>query len=151
MGFGLTNTPATFQSLMNSILSPYFRKFVVVFLDDTLIFSRTWEEYVGHIRTVLDALRENQLYGKLTKCEFGVRSVLFLGHQIDWEYIRPDPRELEAEQRWPAPTSISQVRQLLGFTKYFRRFINHYLSMSRPLEEITGKPGVTCAKRPLKN
>ena len=64
MGFGLTNAPATFQSLMNSILSPYLRKFVAVFLDDILIFSRTWEEYVGHIRTVLDALRENQLYGK---------------------------------------------------------------------------------------
>ena len=139
MGFGLTNAPATFQSLMNSILSPYLRKFVVVFLDDILIFSRTWEEHVGHIRTVLDALRENQLYGKLTKCEFGVRSVLFLGHQIDGEYIRPDPRKLEAVQRWPAPTSISQVRQFLGFTNYFRRFINHYSSMSRPLEEITGK------------
>ena len=75
MGFGLTNAPATFQSLMNSILSPYFRKFVVVFLDDILIFSRTWEGHVGHIRTVLDALGANQLYGKLTKCEFGVRSV----------------------------------------------------------------------------
>ena len=107
MGFGLTNAPATFQSLMNSILSPYLCKCVVVFLDDILIFSRTLEEHIGHIRPVLDALRENQLYGKLTKCEFRVRSVLFLGHQIDGEYIRPDPRKLEAVQRWPAPTSIS--------------------------------------------
>ena len=87
-----------------------------MFLDDILIFRRTWEEHVGHIRTVLDALRENQLHGKLIKCEFAVRSVLFLGHQIDGENICPDPRKLEAVQRWPAVTSISQVRQFLGFT-----------------------------------
>ena len=124
MGFGLTNAPATFQSLLNSIVSPYLRKFIVVFLDDILIFTRAWEEHFWHIQTVPDAMRENQLYGKLTKWK--VRSVLFLGHQIDGEYIRPDPRKPEAVQRWPAPTSISEVWQFLGFTSYCRGFIRHF-------------------------
>jgi len=90
MGFGLTNAPATFQSLMNSILQPYLRKFVVVFLDDILIFSRSWEEHLQHIRTILDVMRSNQLYCKASKCEFGSRDVLFLGHRIDGQSLSPD-------------------------------------------------------------
>ena len=139
MGFGLTNAPATFQSLMNSILLPHLRKFVVVFLDDILIFSKSLSAHLDHIRTVLSSLRENQLYCKLSKCEFGAEEVLFLGHRIDGHSIMPDDKKLSAVKAWPTPTSVTEVRQFLGFTNYFRRFINHYSSIASPLEEITGK------------
>ena len=139
MGFGLTNAPATFQSLMNSILQPYLLRFVVVFLDDILIFSRTWEEHMDHINTILNTLKSNELYCKLSKCEFGAKDVIFLGHQINGQSISPDLTKLSAVNDWPASTSITEVRQFLGFANYFRRFSDHYSSISAPLEEITGK------------
>ena len=91
MGFGLTNAPATFQSLMNSILQPHLRKFVVVFLDDILVFSKTWEDHQHHLQTVLETLRKSELYCKQSKGKFGVREVLFLGHKINGTSISPDP------------------------------------------------------------
>ena len=139
MGFGLTNAPATFQSLMNSILQPYLRQFVVVFLDDILIFSKTLEEHVEHIRTVLTTLRANQLFCKLPKCEFAVEEILFLGHRLTGSSISPDPEKLAAVRDWPTPCTVKDVRQFLGFTNYFRRFIRHYSYISKPLEELTGK------------
>ena len=139
MGFGLTNAPATFQSMMNTILQPYLREFVVVFLDDILIFSKTWSEHMQHVRSVLSVLRDNQLFCKRSKCEFGVESVRFLGHCIDGLHIAPDPDKIAAVKVWPAPTSVTEVRQFLGFTNYFRRFIDQYSSLSKNLEEITGK------------
>ena len=92
MGFGLTNAPATFQSLMNSILQPHLREFAVVFSDDILVFSKTWEDHQHHLQTVLETLRNSELYCKQSKCEFGVREVLFLGHKINGTSISPDPR-----------------------------------------------------------
>ena len=139
MGFGLTNAPATFQSLMNSILQPYLRRFVVVFLDYILIFSKSWQDHLEHIQTVLETLRKNRLFCKQSKCEFGVKDVLFLGHRIDGECIAPDPKKLKAVREWQPPTTVTEVRQFLGFANYFRRFIEHYSTISRPLEEITGK------------
>ena len=139
MGFGLTNAQATFQTLMNSILRTYLRDFVVVFLDDILIFSRTWSDHLDHVRAVLETFRENKLFCKRSKCEFGVRDVLFQGHRIDGMHISPDPKKLQAVAEWPTPTSITEVRQFLGFTYYFRRFVDHYSSIAKPLEEITGK------------
>jgi len=144
MGFGLTNAPATFQSLMNNVLQPYLRKFVVVFLDDILIFSKSWEEHLQHIRTVLDAMRSNQLFCKSSKCEFGASDVLFLGHRIDGRSLSPDPSKIRAVQDWPAPSSVKEVRQFLGFANYFRRFISHYSDISAPLEELTGKYSRFC-------
>jgi len=87
---------------MTQILQPYLRKFVVVFLDDILIFSKTWAEHMVHIRTVLDTLRKNRLFCKRSKCEFGLQQVLFLGHQISGSSIVPDPKKLEAVRNWPA-------------------------------------------------
>ena len=139
MGFGLTNAPATFQSLMNTILQPYLRQFVVVFLDDILIFSKSWQEHLEHVQRVLQTLRENQLFCNSTKCEFGLEDVLFLGHRINGQSISPDPAKIEAVKSWPTLSSVTEVRQFLGFTNYFRRFISHYSSISAPLEEITGK------------
>ena len=139
MGFGLTNAPATFQSLMNSILQPHLRKFVVVFLDDILVFSKTWEDHQHHLQTVLETLRNSELYCKQSKCEFGVREVLFLGHKINGTSISPDPKKISAVETWPTPSSVTDVRKFLGFANYFRRFIDRHSTISRPLEEITGK------------
>ena len=139
MGFGLTNAPATFQSMMNAILQPYLRKCVVVFLDDILIFSKSLDNHVEDVCAVLQTLRDNQLYCKSSKCEFAVPEIVFLGHKIDGQRLSPDPAKLDAVRNWPAPTSVTEVRQFLGFSNYFRRFISHYSSMSAPLEEITGK------------
>ena len=92
-----------------------------------------------HLKIVLETLRKNTLYCKPSKCEFGVSEVLFLGHRINGSSIFPDAEKIAAVQNWPTPSSVSEVRQFLGFANYFRRFINHYSSMSGPLEEITGK------------
>ena len=116
MAFGLTNSPATFQTLMNSILHPYLRKFVVVFLDDILIFSKSWDEHLQYVRTVLEALRNTQLYCKSSKCEFGLQEVLFLGYHVNGHSILPDPTKIDAVRAWPPPSSVKDVRQFLGFT-----------------------------------
>ena len=216
---------------MNSSLNPYMRKFVEVFLDDILIFSKSWDEHLQHVRTVLEALRKNQLYCKSSKCEFGLQEVLFLGqgrspsgfwsgsrsgcnanppspthnnrctstqstsmcmycrsalhmvgvgnqasspsskntlrtictstkveifllvpghpgttpsyapvgHRVNGRSILPDPTKIDAVRVWPPPSSVKEVRQFLGFTNYFRRFIDHYSDISAALEELTGK------------
>ena len=139
MGFGLCNAPATFQSLMTQILRPYLRKFVVVFLDDILIFSSNWQEHLKHVRLVLQALREHQLFCKLSKCLFGAVEILYLGHVISGHTIAPDQEKLKSVREWPIPKSISEVRSFLGFANYFRRFILGYATIAKPLDEITGK------------
>ena len=109
MGFGLCNAPATFQSLMTEILRPYLRKFVVVFLDDILIFSKNWNEHLEHVRLILQALREQQLFCKLSKCKFGALETLYLGHILSGNTIAPDPEKLKAVLNWPVPSTVSQV------------------------------------------
>ena len=123
---------------MNLVLQPSLRKFVVVFLDDILIFSKTWEEHQHHTETVLETLRKNKLYCKASKCEFGMQDVLSLGHRINGTCISPDPVKLQAVSNWKTPSSVSEVRQFLGFANYFRRFIRQYSDISASLEEITG-------------
>ena len=126
MGFGLCNAPATFQSLMTQILRPYLRKFVVVFLDDILIFSSNWKEHLDHVRMVLQALQEHQLYCKPSKCLFGAVEIHYLGHVISGYTTAPDQEKLKAVRDWPIPESISQVRNFLGFANYFRPFVLVY-------------------------
>ena len=139
MGFGLCNAPATFQAMMNLVLRPHLRKFVVVFLDDILIFSKTWDEHLDHIRVVLQTLRDHKLFCKPSKCMFGVTEILYLGHLLTETSISPDPKKLEAVESWPTPQTVTQVRSFLGFTDYFRRFIQGYADLASPLDEITGK------------
>ena len=139
MGFGLCNAPTTFQSLMNEVLRPYLRKFVVVFVDDVLIFSRTWEELLEHVRIVLTALRQQQLFCKPSKSLFGAIETLYLGHIIAGLTIAPDPKKLEAVRDWPVPNSVSVVRSFLGLVNYFRRFIPWYAELARHLGEIISK------------
>ena len=133
MGFGLCDAPATFMSLMNHILRPYLRRFVVVFLDDILIFSRNWEEHLTHLRTALQTQRDP------SKCGIGSSEVLYMGHLLSGKTISPNPTKLEAVADWPRPQTVSQVRSFLGIANYFRRFIQHYAKIASPLDEVTGK------------
>ena len=121
MGFGLTNAPATFMSLMNHIMQPFLMKFVVVFLDDILIFSSSWKEHLDHLDTVLCALRDQKLFCNVVKCEFALdpESVRFLGHIVSGIDLRPDPEKIRVVQDWKEPTSVTGIRQFLGFIFLF--------------------------------
>jgi hypothetical protein len=115
MSFGLTNAPAFFMNLMNSVFMDYLNKFVVVFIDDILIYSQSEEEHVGHLRMVLQRLREHQLYAKLSKCEFWIDEVLFLGHIINKEGLVVDPKKVADILNWKAPTDARGIKSFIGW------------------------------------
>ena len=139
MGFGLTNAPATFMGLMNDVLRPFSRKFVIVLLDDILVFSCSCHDHLQHLDHVLTALEEEQLYCKSVKCEFAATSMKFLGHIISENIIGPDPEKLQAIDSWSSPQTVTEIRHFLGFANYFGRFIKDYASIAQPLEVLTGK------------
>ena len=106
MPFGLTNAPSTFQGLMNSIFKPFLRKFVLVFFDDILIYSRSWKDHVEHVDRVLKLLQEKQLYAKASKCFFGVKEVEYLGHIVSQEGVKLDPNKIKSIKEWKFPRTI---------------------------------------------
>ncbi|GJY43303.1 putative reverse transcriptase domain-containing protein [Tanacetum coccineum] len=118
--FGLTNAPAIFMDLMNRVCSPYLDKFVIVFIEDILIYSKTQEEHVEHLRLVLELLKKEKLYAKFSKCEFWLREVQFLGHVINGNGIHVDPSKIEAVKNWKAPRTLTEVRSFLGLAGYYR-------------------------------
>ncbi|GKA20849.1 putative reverse transcriptase domain-containing protein, partial [Tanacetum coccineum] len=118
--FGLTNAPAIFIDLMNRVCRPYLDKFVIVFIDDILIYSKTQEEHVEHLRLVLELLKKEKLYAKFSKCEFWLREVQFLGHVINGNGIHVDPSKIEAVKNWKAPRTPTEVRSFLGLAGYYR-------------------------------
>ncbi|CAH9144657.1 unnamed protein product, partial [Cuscuta epithymum] len=126
MPFGLTNAPSTFQSLMNDIFRPYLRKFVLVFFDDILVYSKSWVEHVHHVRLVLDVLRHNGLFLKQSKCSFGTVQVHYLGHVIHSGGVEVDKTKIQAVMDWPTPSSITALRGFLGLAGYYRKFIQRY-------------------------
>jgi hypothetical protein len=110
MPFGLTNAPAVFMDYMNRIFQPYLDKFVVIFIDDILIYSRNQEEHAEHLRIVLEVLREKKLYAKFSKCEFWLSEIKFLGHVISQGGVSVDPSKVEAVLNWERPSNVSEVR-----------------------------------------
>src|SRR3569833_1500206 len=136
---GLTNAPATFQTVMNSIFLPDLKKFVVVYLDDILIFSKSEEEHQAHVRLVLDVLRREQLYVTKAKSRFAQTEIQYLGHIVNAQGIRPDPKKVSTVQSWPVPKNVHDVRSFLGLCNYFRKFIDHYSSIAVPLTNLTKK------------
>ncbi|XP_052203128.1 uncharacterized protein LOC127808594 [Diospyros lotus] len=141
MPFGLTNAPATFQSLMNRIFEPYLRKFILVFFDDILVYSPTFDQHLAHLKITLEILRTHQLFIKESKCAFAQRQVEYLGHLISDGEVSTDPRKVEAMLSWPRPTSLKALRGFLGLTGYYRRFVQNYGIISKPLTNLLKKGG----------
>ncbi|GJS96598.1 putative nucleotidyltransferase, ribonuclease H [Tanacetum coccineum] len=139
MPFGLTNAPAVFMDLMNRVCRPYLDKFVIVFIDDILIYSKTREEHVEHLRLVLKLLKREKLYAKFSKCEFWLREVQFLGHVINGNGIHVDPSKIEAVKNWKALRTLSEVRSFLGLAGYYRRFIENFSKIAKSLTILTQK------------
>jgi hypothetical protein len=123
MSFGLTNAPAYFMYLMNSVFMPELDKFVVVFIDDILVYSKNEEEHAGHLHVVLQHLREHRFYAKLSKCDFCLKEIKFLGHTISQAGITVDPDKVQEVMNWKPPTTVRQIRSFLGLAGYYRRFI----------------------------
>jgi hypothetical protein len=120
MSFGLTNAPTFFMNLMNSVFMDYLDKFVVVFIEDILIYSQSKEEHAGHLRMVLQILREHQLYAKLSKCKFWIDEVLYLGHIINKEGLAMDPKKVADILNWKAPTDARGIKSFIGMAGYYR-------------------------------
>lgn len=124
---------------MNRIFHPYLDKFVVVFIDDILIYSKNEEDHAAHLNMVLELLREKKLYAKLSKCEFWLEEVSFLGHVISKECIVVDPSKIEVVSQWEAPKSVSEIRSFLGLAGYYRKFIEGFSKLAVPLTMLTRK------------
>ncbi|GJV34245.1 putative reverse transcriptase domain-containing protein [Tanacetum coccineum] len=139
MPFGLTNAPVVFMDLMNRVCKPYLDKFVIVFIDDILIYSKNNEEHGEHLKTILNLLRSKKLYAKFSKCDFWLDFVQFLGHVIDSSGVHDDPAKIKAIKNWVAPTTPMEVRQFLGLAGYYRRFIKEFSLISKPLTKLTQK------------
>jgi Reverse transcriptase (RNA-dependent DNA polymerase) len=138
MPFGLTNAPATFMRLMNDVLKPFLDVFVIVYLDDILIFSKTWEEHLNHVKQTLDVLKREKLYVKLSKCEFGKTSLNYLGHIVGGGELKIDPSKGAVIVNWPKPKSATEVRSFLGAAQYWRNFIAKFSLIAAPLHALTG-------------
>jgi hypothetical protein len=139
MSFGLTNAPAYFMYLMNKVFMEYLDKFVVVFIDNILVCSRSEEEHEEHLRLALQKLQEYRLYANLSKCDFWMKQVALLGHVISKGGISVDPRNVQDVLSWNAPTSVSDIRSFLGLAGYYRRFIDGYSKISKPMTEVLEK------------
>lgn len=139
MPFGLMNAPATFQATMNGFFRPYLRKFVLVFFDDILIYSRNIGEHQQHLRIVLSVLMDNCFVANQSKCKFGCAQIDYLGHVISGEGVAVDPEKVRCILEWPEPKNVKGVRGFLGLTGYYRKFIKDYGKVAKPLTELTKK------------
>jgi hypothetical protein len=139
MSFGLTNAPTFFMHLMNKVFMDYLDTFVVVFIDDILVYSKSEAEHEKHLRLVLQRLREHKLYAKLSKCEFWIDEVPFLGHVISKGGIVVDPGKVKDVHNWVVPQIVKEVRSFLGLAGYYRRFIENFSKIAKPLTSLLEK------------
>jgi hypothetical protein len=139
MSFGLTNEPAYFMYLMNSVFMPELDKFVVVFIDDILVYSKNETEHTKHLHTVLQRLREHHLYAKLSQCGFWLKEIKFLGHTISQEGITVDSDKVREVMDWKPPTTVRQIQSFLGLAGYYRRFISEFSQIAKPMIELLKK------------
>ncbi|GJX54862.1 putative reverse transcriptase domain-containing protein [Tanacetum coccineum] len=139
MPFGLTNAPAVFMDLMNRVCKPFLDKFVIVFIDDILIYSKNKKEHEEHLKAVLELLKKEKLYAKFSKYEFWIPKVQFLGHVIDSQGIHVDPAKIESIKDWESPKTPTEIRQFLGLAGYYRRFIEGFSKIAKSMTKLTQK------------
>ncbi|KAL0552083.1 hypothetical protein IC582_011179 [Cucumis melo] len=139
MLFGLTNAPTAFMDLMNLVFHPYLDQFVIMFIDDKLVYSRSKEKHAEHLRIVWQTLRDRELYAKFSKCEFWLDRVIYLGHVVSVEGICVDPQKIEAVNKWERPTSITEIRSFLSLARYYRRFVEGFSKLALSLTNLTKK------------
>jgi hypothetical protein len=139
MSFGLTNAPAYFMNLMNKVFMEYLNRFVVIFIDDIMIYSKNDSDHEEHLRLVLQKLRDNQLYAKFSKCEFWLDEVPFLGHIISKGGISVDPVKVTEIVGWKIPKSVTEVWSFLGLVGYYRRFIEGFFKIAKPMTSLLEK------------
>ncbi|WP_044908690.1 reverse transcriptase family protein, partial [[Clostridium] innocuum] len=135
MPFGLTNAPSTFMRLMNEVLKKFLGKFVIVYLDDILIFSKTREEHLLHVRQVLQRLKEEKLLINLKKCSFMKEEIVYLGFVISADGLKMDPEKVEAILNWPTPVNASEVRSFHGLESFYQKFIRNFSSICNAMTE----------------
>ncbi|XP_043717481.1 uncharacterized mitochondrial protein AtMg00860-like [Telopea speciosissima] len=139
MSFGLNNAPVAFMALMNRVFHDVLDKFVIVFIDDILVYSKNEEEHAQHLRFVLQRLREKQLYAKFSICEFWLPQVGFLGHIISARGIEVDPGKVKAVVNWESPKTVTEIRSFLGLAGYYRKFIENFSKIAMPMTQLTRK------------
>ena len=139
MAFRLTNAPTTFMNLMHRVFQPYLDQFVVVFVDDILIYSQSEWEHEDHLRIVLQLLRDHQLYAMFSKCEFFLTEVRFVGHVVSTSGVSVDLDKVEAVMSWERPKSVFEIRSFLGLAGYYRRFIEDFSRLAAPMMRLTRK------------
>ena len=139
MSFGLTNAPAYFMGMMNKVFMEYLDKFVVVFIDDILIYSKNEEEHGQNLRLVLQRLRDQRLYAKFSKCQFWLKEVEFLGHVLSGAGVAVNPSKIADVLEWKAPTNVSEIRSFLGLAGYYRRFIENFSKIAKPMTDLLKK------------
>jgi hypothetical protein len=139
VSFGLTNAPAYFMNMMNKVFMDELEKFVVVFIDDILIYSATAEEHEQHLRVVLEKLRQNQLYAKFSKCDFWLEEVTFLGHVLTAKGVAVDPAKIEAVKEWEQPCNVTDIHSFLRLAEYYRRFIKNFSKIAKPMTNLLKK------------
>ncbi|XP_056864071.1 uncharacterized protein LOC130511209 [Raphanus sativus] len=139
MPFGLTNAPAAFMKMMNGTFRDFLDEFVIIFIDDILVYSKSKEDHERHLRAVLERLREQQLFAKLSKCSFWQKSIGFLGHIVSSEGVSVDPEKVVAIRAWPQPKNATEVRSFLGLAGYYRKFVKGFASLAQPMTQLTGK------------
>ena len=139
MLFGLTNAPAYFMNMMNKVFMEFLDKFIVVFIDDILVYSKNEQEHEAHLRLVLEKLREHQLYAKFSKCEFWLKEVGFLGHVVSGDEVAVDPSKVSTVTEWETPKSVGDIRSFLDLAGYYRRFIENFSRIAKPMTELLKK------------
>jgi len=139
MPFGLTNAPAIFIDIMNRVFHQYLDQFVIVFIDDILVYSKDKKQHEEQLRILLKTLRKEKLYVKFKKCKFWLNRVSFIGHVVTAQGTQVDPVKVEAVSNWPRPTSVGKVRSFLGLAGYYRRFIEGFSRIVGPMTPLTRK------------
>nr|GFC09764.1 putative reverse transcriptase domain-containing protein [Tanacetum cinerariifolium]GFC09771.1 putative reverse transcriptase domain-containing protein [Tanacetum cinerariifolium] len=139
MPFGLTNALAVFMDLINRVCKPYLDKFMIIFIDDILIYSKNKEEHEEHLKLILKLLKKEELYAIFSKCEFWISKVQFLGHVIDSKGIHVDSTKIESIKDWTSPKSPTEIRQFLGLSGYYRRFIEGFSKIAKSMTKLTQK------------